>query len=95
MCEDHPFHQSCDKLQCDVCNKLIPENTDGEIEYMEHPLWPQKYCLSHEGNKAAGVRKISRGRRGKKYITEEKLNPRPLNFGLEGLEHLVNSVQDM
>lgn len=95
VCEGHPFHQSCHKLQCDVCNNLIPENTDGEIEYMEHPLWPQKCCLSHEGNEAARVRKISRGLRRKESITEAKLIPRPLNYGLEGLEHLVTSVQDM
>ncbi|XP_062008368.1 protein DA1-related 1-like isoform X1 [Rosa rugosa] len=49
-CGDQPYHESCYELQCHVCNvckKSIQDNSDGQVEYMEHPFWRQRYCPSH------------------------------------------------
>nr|XP_034889614.1 protein DA1-related 1-like isoform X1 [Populus alba]XP_034889615.1 protein DA1-related 1-like isoform X1 [Populus alba] len=52
MSGNRPYHKSCYRKQhhprCDVCNKFIPTNSAGLIEYRAHPFWLQKYCPSHE-----------------------------------------------
>ncbi|KAH7848113.1 hypothetical protein Vadar_033963 [Vaccinium darrowii] len=52
MSGGYPYHHSCYKEhhhpKCEVCQKFIPTNAAGLIEYKAHPFWAQKYCPSHE-----------------------------------------------
>ncbi|KAK9949426.1 hypothetical protein M0R45_004948 [Rubus argutus] len=52
-CGGQPYHKHCYERQCHVCNvckKPIRENSDGQVEYMEHPFWRQRYCPFHGGD---------------------------------------------
>uniref|UniRef100_A0A0C9RHT7 TSA: Wollemia nobilis Ref_Wollemi_Transcript_19811_1816 transcribed RNA sequence n=1 Tax=Wollemia nobilis TaxID=56998 RepID=A0A0C9RHT7_9CONI len=52
MSGNDPYHKSCYKElyhpKCDVCDRFIPTNRAGLIEYRAHPFWGQRYCPTHE-----------------------------------------------
>ncbi|KAF0692953.1 Aste57867_15999 [Aphanomyces stellatus] len=50
--ENEPYHPQCFQQlfhpRCDVCEELLPMNSDRRIAYQEMPYWKLKYCPLHE-----------------------------------------------